>query len=106
MCLYLKIKREKEASPIALVKSVTKMPMGIGSSESSCPYDAKKAEPSDLLREEFLPFVSEGFVSLNENSTPRPIQILRETVVTWIRITALVGLKSHYPFHVSTLVGS
>src|SRR4029434_2402024 len=28
------------------------------------------------------------------------------TVVTWIRITALVGLKSHYPFHVSTLVGS
>src|SRR4029434_3956205 len=28
------------------------------------------------------------------------------TVGTWIRITALVGLKSHYPFHVSTLVGS
>ena len=28
------------------------------------------------------------------------------TMVTWIRITALVGLKSHYPFHVSTLVGS
>src|SRR4029434_4723488 len=31
---------------------------------------------------------------------------LSVTVVTWIRITALVGLKSRYPFHVSTLVGS
>ena len=67
-----------EASPIALVKSVTEMPMGIGSSESTCPYDAKKAEMSDLLREEFLPLVSEGFVSLSENSTPRPIRILRD----------------------------
>ena len=33
-------------------------------------------------------------------------RFLSVTVVTWIRITALVGLKSHYPFHVSTLVGS
>src|SRR4029434_8923341 len=37
--------------------------------------------------------------------TPLKAKCPSVTVVTWIRITALVGLKSHYPFHVSTLVG-
>lgn len=47
--------------------------------ESLCPYDVKKAESSDLLRKEFLLFVSEGLVSQTENSAPQPIQILRDT---------------------------
>ena len=34
---------------------------------------------SDGLREEFLPFVSEVFVSLNESSSPVLIMILRDT---------------------------
>ncbi|KAF7690629.1 hypothetical protein HF521_012433, partial [Silurus meridionalis] len=55
------------------------MPIEFGSRESFCPYDAKKAESSDLLREEFLPFVSEGFVSPSENSPSQPIRILRDT---------------------------
>ncbi|KAI5620496.1 hypothetical protein C0J50_19963 [Silurus asotus] len=78
-CLILQRKREKGPSPNALVKSVTEMPIEFGSCESFCPYDAKKAESSDLLREEFLPFVSEGFVSPSENSPSQPIRILRDT---------------------------
>ena len=39
----------------------------------------KPSESSDLLREEFLPFVSEGFVSPSENSAPQPILILCDT---------------------------
>ena len=42
-CLTLKRKREKEASPNALVKSFTEMPIEFGSMESFCPDDAKKA---------------------------------------------------------------
>src|SRR4029434_7472261 len=30
--------------------------------------------------------------------------VVTVTVVTWIRITGLVGLKSNYPFHVNTFV--
>lgn len=78
-CLILQRKREKGTSPNALVKSVTEMPIEFGSHESFCHYDAKKAESSDLLREEFLPFVSEGFVSPSENSPSQPIRILRDT---------------------------
>ena len=78
-CLTLRRKREKEASPNALVNSLTEMPFECGSMESFCPDNAKITESSDLLREEFLPYVSEGFVSPSENSAPQPIQILCDT---------------------------
>ena len=72
-CLTLRRKQEKEASPTTLVNSLTKMPIECGSMESCFPDIAKKTESSDLPREEFLPFVSEGFVSSSENSAPQPI---------------------------------
>lgn len=79
-CFSLKRKKEKETLPNALVKSYTRTPhTEKGPFGSSCPIEAKKAVMSDGLREEFLPFVSEGFVSLNENSAPVPISILRDT---------------------------
>lgn len=78
-CITFMRKKEKEASPNTLVKSFTEMPIAMGSSKSLCPYDVKKAESSDLLRKEFLLFVSEGLVSQTENSAPQPIQILRDT---------------------------
>ena len=68
--------------PKALVKSFPEMPI-IDSNDtkgfSTCPLKAKEALLSDGLREEFLPFVSEGFVSLNESCSPVPIRILRDT---------------------------
>eukprot|EP00066_Takifugu_rubripes_P025346 XP_011614612.1 PREDICTED: uncharacterized protein LOC105418111 [Takifugu rubripes] len=80
-CLHLKKKREREASASgnALVASLREKPVNVGSMEPSCPFDIINCESSDLLRKDFLPFVSEGFVSLSENSTPQPIRILRDT---------------------------
>ena len=37
---------------------------------------------SDIIREEFKPFVSEGFVSLDSSSSQIPIKILRDTGAT------------------------
>ena len=80
-CYTLKRRKEKEALPNALVKSSLEMPVieNNDPSRSSCPLNAKEALLSDGLREEFLPCVSEGFVSLDESSSPVPIHILRDT---------------------------
>ena len=81
-CYKLRKKKENEASPTALVRSCSETPVAKATCPSglTCPFSAKEALLSDGLREEFLPFVSEGFVSLSETSTsPVPIRILRDT---------------------------
>ena len=59
-----------EAKSKDLVKSIDETPSDILS---------VGPESSDLLREEFLPFVSEGVVSPSESLAPTPIRILRVT---------------------------
>lgn len=79
-CLTLRRKRgEKRALSYALVNSFTGMSIEFSSSESFCPYDARKAKSSFLLREKFFPFVIEGLVSPRKYSAPQPIGILLNT---------------------------
>ena len=76
-CWLLKKRREKEA-----------MPNGFVSSKSNWRSNPNRAEPSigldksEIIREEFKPFVSEGFVSLESSSSQVPIKILRDTGAT------------------------
>ena len=78
-CFALKRKQEKEVMPNAFVKNLK------NTSDDLCPPCPKgfigesKTGVSDSLRAEFIPFVSEGGVSLGENATPVPIRILRDT---------------------------
>ena len=50
-------------------ENATSKPMGL----------TTNAPQSDVVREEFKPFVSSGFVSLEGESTQIPIKILRDT---------------------------
>ena len=75
-CWLLKKKKQNDATPNAFVSSKSNWRSIPDSSESSiCP---NKSE----IREEFKPFVSDGFVSLDENSNQVPIKILRDTGAT------------------------
>lgn len=78
-CLALKRKKERESQlhGNGLVKSLVQTPFL--DSNKSRPSVAKDAIQSDSLMDEFLPFVSEGFVSHTEGSTSTPIRILRDT---------------------------
>ena len=76
-CWLLKKKREKEATPNAFVSSKSNWRSNPNRAESSIGLDK-----SEIIREEFKPFVSEGFVSLKSNSSQVPIKILRDTGAT------------------------
>ena len=58
------------------------------SSKSNWRSDPNRAESSigldksEIIRDEFKPFVSEGFVSLESSSSQVPIKILRDTGAT------------------------
>ena len=94
-CWLLKKRREKEATPNAFV-----------SSKSNWRSNPNRAAPSigldksEIIREEFKPFVSEGFVSLESSSCQVPIQILRDTGATQSLL-----LEGVLPLSVSTSTG-
>ena len=73
-CWLLKKRREKEAMPNAFVSSKSNWRSNPNRAESSIGLDK-----SEIIREEFKPFVSEGFVSLESSSSQVPIKILRDT---------------------------
>ena len=63
-CWLLKKKREKEATPNAFVSSKSNWPPIPNRAEFSIGLDK-----SEIIREEFKPFVSDGFGSLESCST-------------------------------------
>ena len=75
-CWLLKKKRQDEVTPNAFVSSKSNWRSIPNSAESSIRLN--KSE----IREEFKPFVSDGFVSLDKSSNRVPIKILRETGAT------------------------
>ena len=84
-CYKLKNKKENESQQLkpkgsGLVISHSKAPVvSLDPRRSLRPSEAEDAVMTESLEEEFLPFVSKGFVSQNENSAPRPIRVLRDT---------------------------
>ena len=82
-CFKFKRKKELEKQkdmPNALVRSLSEtVGTQSGLEQAHIPDQLENVDSSDSLREEFLPFVSKGYVSLNENSSPVPIRILRDT---------------------------
>ena len=76
-CWLLKKRREKEATPHAFVSSKSNWRSNSNRAEYSTGLDK-----SEIIREEFKPFVSEGFVSLESSSSQVPIKILRDTGAT------------------------
>ena len=76
-CWLLKKIREKEATPNAFVSSKSNWHTNPNRAESITGLDK-----SEIIREEFKPFVSEGLVSLESSSSQVPIKILRDTGAT------------------------
>ena len=76
-CWLFKKKREKEATPNPFVSSKSNWHSYPNRTESSIGL-----EKSEIIREEFKPFVSEGFVSLESSSSQVPIKILRDNGAT------------------------
>ena len=72
-CWLSKKRREKEAMPNAFVSSKSNGGSNPNRAESSIGL-----EKSEIIREEFKPFVSEGCISLESSSSQVPIKILRE----------------------------
>ena len=70
-------RREKEATPNAFVSSKYNLRSNPNRAESS--IGLKKPE---IIREEFKPFLSEGFVSKESSSSQIPIKILKDTGAT------------------------
>ena len=71
-CYKLRQRRDREnksPAPQALVQTFEQSVESVPSPNTS----------RDPLRKEFLPFVSEGFVSLSEDSPSMPIRVLRDT---------------------------
>ena len=91
----LKKRREKEATPNAFVSSKSNWRSNPNRAESSIGLDK-----SEIIREEFKPFVSEGFVSLESSSSQVPIKILRDTGATQSLL-----LEGVLPLSVSTSTG-
>ena len=94
-CWLLKKRREKEATPNAFVSSKSNWRSNPNRAESSIGLDK-----SEIIREEFKPFVSEGFVSLKSSSSQVPIKILRDTGATQSLL-----LEGVLPLSVSTSTG-
>ena len=94
-CWLLKKRREKEATPNAFVSSKSDWRSNPNRAESSIGLDK-----SEIIREEFKPFVSEGFVSLESSSSQVPIKILRDTGATQSLL-----LEGVLPLSVSTSTG-
>ena len=94
-CWLLKKRREKEATPNAFVSSKSNWRSNPNRTESSIGLDK-----SEIIREEFKPFVSAGFVSLESSSSQVPIKILRDTGATQSLL-----LEGVLPLSVSTSTG-
>ena len=94
-CWLLKKRREKEATPNAFVSSKSNWRSNPNRAESSIGLDK-----SEIIREEFKPFVSEGFVSLESSSSQVPIKILRDTGATQSLL-----LEGVLPLSISTSTG-
>ena len=76
-CWLFKKRREKETTPNTFVSSKYSWRSNPNREESSIGLDKSK-----IITEEFKPFVSEGFVSLESSSSQVPIKILRDTGAT------------------------
>ena len=76
-CWLSKKRREKEATPNAFVSSKSNWQSNPNRTESSISLDK-----SENIREEFKPFISEGFVSLESSSSQVSIKVLRDTRAT------------------------
>ena len=94
-CWLLKKRRENEATPNTFVPSKSNWRSNPNRAESSVGLDK-----SEIIREEFKPFVSEGFVSLERSSSQIPIKILRDTGATQSLL-----LEGVLPLSVSTSTG-
>ena len=70
-CWLLKKRREKEAMPNAFMSSKSNWCLNPNRAESSIGLDK-----SEVIKEEFKPFVSEGFVSLESSFSQIPIKVL------------------------------
>ena len=75
------------------------MPNAFVSSKSNWHSHPNRAEcsigldKSEIIREEFKPFVSEGFVSLESSSSQVPIKILRDTGATQSLLLGVLPLS-------------
>ena len=76
-CRLSKKKREKEATPNTFVSSKS-----IWHSNPNRVESDVGLVKSDIIRQEFKTFVSEGLVFLNSSSSQVPIKILRDTAAT------------------------
>ena len=94
-CWFLKKMKEKEATPNTFVSSKSNWHSNPSRAESSIDLDK-----SEIIREEFKPFVSEGFVSLKSSSSQVPIKILKDTGATQSLL-----LEGVLPLSVSTSTG-
>ena len=93
-CWSLKKKRESRLFPNALVSSKS-------CDNSVTEHIDSKSGRHDLIRDEFKPFVSEGFVSLSgEEANSIPIKILRDTGAT-----QSLFLEGVLPLNLSTSTG-
>ena len=94
-CWLLKKRREKEATPCAFVSRKSNWCPNPNRAESSIGSDK-----SEIIREEFKAFVSEGFVSLESSSSQVTIKILRNTGATQSLL-----LDGVLPLSISTSTG-
>ena len=75
--MALKEEKRKGGNAQCFVSSKSNWRSNPNRAESSIGLDM-----SEIIRDEFKPFVSEGFVSLESSSSPVPIKILRDTGAT------------------------
>ncbi|XP_051888858.1 uncharacterized protein LOC127579869 isoform X2 [Pristis pectinata] len=72
------LKKKKEAGPNACFQAI-KNQKGLGDAVKDQSLQEGKAEKLEEVRKEFRSYVSEGFVSLNDESPQVPVKILRDT---------------------------
>ena len=94
-CWLLKKRTEKDSMPNAFVSSKSNWHSNPNRAECSTGLDK-----SEIIRDEFKPFVSEGFISLEGSSSQVPIKILRDTGATQSLL-----LEGVLPLSVSTSTG-
>ena len=94
-CLLLKKLLEKEAASNAFVSG--KSDWHSNPKRAECSTGSDKSE---IIREEFKPFVSDGFISLESSSSQVPIKILRDNGATHSLL-----LQGVLPLSVSTSTG-
>ena len=97
-CWLLKKRRQKEATPNTFVSSKSNWRSNPNKAESTIGLDK-----SEIIWEEVKPFVSEGFVSLENGSSQVPIKIIMFPLRHWATQSLL--LEGVLSLSVSTSTG-